>query len=123
MSDASIIEKAVGAWIIKRKIRPEVDVEYRFLDANTRLGLGEKEAIRLYKQLNAKHLIADDKEVRRVTKMLNMTPIGTCGTIIQAYKQKTITKNEADQTLDELLKAGFRIGPEIYRRILHELGS
>ncbi|RLI01982.1 hypothetical protein DRO38_04480, partial [Candidatus Bathyarchaeota archaeon] len=43
MSDASIIEKAVGVWIIKKQVKPEVDAEYRFLDANTRLGLGEKE--------------------------------------------------------------------------------
>ncbi len=121
ISDAFIIEKAVGKWIIKETIKPETDVEYRFLDTNTRLGLGEKEAIKLCKQLNAKYLIADDKEARRVSKMLNITPIGTCSIIIQAFKQKTITKNEADQTLNELLKAGFRIDPELYRRILQEL--
>ncbi|MBX5321266.1 MAG: DUF3368 domain-containing protein [Candidatus Bathyarchaeia archaeon] len=115
MSDAYIIERAVGTWIIKEQIRPEVDAEYRFLDTNPRIGLGEKQAIKLCKQLNAKHLIADDKEARKVSKMLNITPIGTCSIIIQAYKQKLITKKEALQTLDELLKVGFRINPEVYR--------
>ncbi|MCX8178191.1 MAG: hypothetical protein N3F10_07895 [Candidatus Bathyarchaeota archaeon] len=95
MCDAHIIEKAVGKWIIKEQIRPEIDAEYHFLGTNTRLGLGEKEAIKHCKQLNAKHLIADDKEARKVAKMLNITPIGTCSIIIQAYKQKTITKKEA----------------------------
>jgi len=123
MSDAFIIEGAVGKWIIKERIKPEIDAEYRFLDANTRLGSGEKEAIKICKQLNAKYLIADDKEARRVSKMLNITPIGTCSIIIQAHKQKTITKNEANQTLNALLKVGFRIDPELYRRILHELES
>ncbi|MBS7628866.1 DUF3368 domain-containing protein [Candidatus Bathyarchaeota archaeon] len=76
---------------------------------------------RLCKQLNAKYLIADDKEARRASKTLNITPIGTCSTIIRAYKQKSITKNEAHTTLNELLKVGFRIEPELYQRILHEL--
>lgn len=121
ISDAFIIEKAVGKWIIKEQIKPEIDTEYRFLDTNIRLGLGEREAIKLCKQLNAKYLIADDKEARRVSKMLNITPIGTCSIIIQAYKQKMITKNEAKETLNDLLKAGFRIDLELYRRILHEI--
>ncbi len=121
MSDAHIIEGAVGTWIIKERIRQEIDAEYRFLDANTRLGSGEKEAIKLCKQINAKHLIADDKEARRVPKMLSITPMGTCSIIIHAYKQKAITKNEAVQIMDDLLKVGFRIDPELYRRILHEL--
>ncbi|MBS7633938.1 DUF3368 domain-containing protein [Candidatus Bathyarchaeota archaeon] len=121
MSDAHIIERAVGTWIIKERIRQEIDAEYRFLDTNTRLGSGEKEAIKLCKQINAKYLIADDKEARRVSKMLSITPIGTCSIIIQAYKQKAITKNEAVQIMDDLLKVGFRINPELYCRILHEL--
>ncbi|MEM2896225.1 MAG: hypothetical protein QW265_00730 [Candidatus Bathyarchaeia archaeon] len=123
MSDAFIIERIVGTWIIKERIKPEIDAEYRFLDTNTRLGSGEKEAIKLCKQLNAKYLIVDDKEARRVSKMLNITPIGTCSIIIQAYKQKTMTKNEANTTLNQLLKVGFRIELELYHRILHELES
>lgn len=122
-SDAFIIEKAVGTWIVREQIRPEIDMEYRFLNINLRLGSGERQTIKLCKQLNAKYLIADDKEARKVAKMLNITPIGTCSIIIKAYKQKTITKNEANQTLNELLKVGFRIDPELYCRILHEIES
>ncbi|MEM3581067.1 MAG: hypothetical protein QXQ64_07380 [Candidatus Bathyarchaeia archaeon] len=123
ISDAYIIEKAVGTWIIRERIQPEIDAEYRFLDTNTRLGSGEKEAIKLCKQLNAKYLIADDKEARRVSKILNITPIGTCSIIIQTYKQTTITKNEARLILNELLKVGFRIDPELYHRLLNQLES
>ncbi|MBS7649088.1 MAG: DUF3368 domain-containing protein [Candidatus Bathyarchaeia archaeon] len=121
ISDAFIIERAVGTSIVKERIKPEVDAEYQFLDTNMRLGLGEKEAIKLCKQLNAKYLITDDKEARRVAKILNVTPIGTCSIIIQAHKQRAITKDEAIQILDELLKAGLRIDTELYRRILREL--
>lgn len=122
MSDASIIEKAVGTWIIKEQVEPEVDAEFRFLDTNARLGYGEKEALKLCKQLNAAYFIADDREARRVSRILNIKPIGTCGIAVQAFRQGSITKREALQTLDDLVKAGFRISSTVYRRILDELG-
>jgi len=121
MSDASIIEKAVGTWIIKERVEPEVDAEYSFLDNNTRLGNGEKEALKLCKQLDAAYFIADDREARRVSSILNIKPIGTCGTVVQAYRQGSITKKEALQMIDALVKVGFRISSTLYRKILDEL--
>lgn len=121
MSDASIIEKAVGTWIIKERVEPEVDAEYSFLDNNTRLGNGEKEALKLCKQLDAAYFIADDREARRVSSILNIKPIGTCGTVVQAFRQGSITKKEALRIIDDLVKVGFRISSTLYRKILDEL--
>ena len=123
MSDASIIEEAVGSWIIKDRVKPEVDREFRFLDTNLRLGSGEKEALKLCKQLNAEYFIVDDKEARRVSRMLNIKPLGTCGIIVQVCRQGSITNREALQIMDELVKIGFRISPTVYRRVMVELGS
>ena len=122
MSGAFLIEKAVGTWIIKERVEPEVDVEYSFLDTNTRLGLGEKEVLKLCKQRDAAYFIADDREARKVSRILNIKPIGTCGTIVQAFRQDSITKREALQIIDDLVKAGLRISSTVYRRILDELG-
>lgn len=123
LSDASIVEEAVGTWIIKECVNPEVDREFRFLDTNLRLGQGEREALKLCKQLNAENFIVDDKEARRVSKILNITPIGTCGIIVQAFKKGSITNREALQILDELVKIGFRISPTVYRRVMNEIGA
>jgi len=122
ISDASIIERFVGAWIMRERVRPEVDAEYRFLDTNTRLGLGEKEALKLCKQLNADYFIVDDREARRVSKTLNIRPIGTCGIIVQSCRHGSTTRVEAIQIVDDLVKAGLRLDPTVYRRILDELG-
>lgn len=122
MSDAFIIEKAVGIWIIKEQVEPKVDAEFRFLDTNTKLGSGEKEALKLCKQLNAVYFIADDREARRVSRILNIKPIGTCGILVQTFRQASITEGEALQILDDLVKVGFRISSAVYRRILDELG-
>ena len=122
ISDASIIERLVGAWIIRERVRPEVDAEYRFLDTNTRMGLGEKEALKLCKQLKADYFIVDNREARRISRILNIRPIGTCGIIVQSYRQGSTTRGEAVQIVDDLVKAGFRLDPTVYRRILDELG-
>jgi len=122
ISDAYIIEGFVGAWIITERVGPEVEEEYRFLDTNLKLGPGEKEALKLCKQLNADCFIADDREARRVSKILNVSPIGTCGIIAQSCKQGSITRVETIQIVDDLVKAGFRLDPIVYRRILDELG-
>lgn len=122
ISDASIIEGFVGAWIIRERVKPEVDAEYSFLDTNLRLGLGEREALKLCKQLSADYFIVDDREARRTSRILNIRPIGTCGLIVQSCRQGSTTSREALQIVDDLVKAGFRLDPTVYRRILDELG-
>ena len=123
MSDASIIEEAVGVWIIEELVKPEVDAEFRFLDENPRLGSGEKEALKLCKQLNAEYFIADDREARRVSKILSIRTVGTCGIVVQACRRSLITNVEALQLLDDLVKIGFRMSPTVYRRVMDELDS
>jgi predicted nucleic acid-binding protein len=121
MIDAFIIEKAVGDWIIMERVEPEVDAEYSFIDTNTRLGAGEKEALKLCKQLGALYFIADDREARRVSRILNIKPVGTLGILVKAYRQGSITKAEVLQVLEDLMKAGFRMSVSVYRRVLDEM--
>ncbi len=121
MIDAFIIEKAVGDWIIRERVEPEVDAEYRFIDTNTRLGTGEKEALKLCKQLGARYFIADDREARRVSRILNIKPVGTLGVLVEAYRQGLIAKAEALQILEALMKTGFRMSVSVYRRVLDEM--
>lgn len=121
MIDAFIIEKAVGDWIIVERVEPEVEAEYHFIDTNTRLGTGEKEALKLCKQLRALYFIADDREARRVSRILNIKPVGTLGILVKAYRQGLITKAEALQTLEALMKTGFRMSVTVYRRVLDEM--
>jgi predicted nucleic acid-binding protein len=121
ITDASIIEEAVGNWILKERISSETDSKYAFLDENNRIGLGEKQALKLCKQLNVDIFIVDDKEARRVSRILKIKPIGTCGMLVQAHRKGLISTNEAEQILDDLIKAKFRIDSTVYRSIIKEL--
>ena len=121
MSDASIIEAAVGRWIRVKRVEAGVESEYSFLDDNMRLGLGERGALKLCKQLNADYFMVDDREARRVSRILNIVPLGTCGVIVEACRQGFISGVEALEMLDTLVRAGFRISATVYRRVLDEL--
>lgn len=121
ITDASIIEEAVGKWILKEKVKPETDSKYAFLDENNRIGLGEKQALKLCKQLNADIFIVDDKEARRVSRILKIKPVGTCGILIQAHRKGLISTKATDQILDDLIKAKFRIDLAVYRSVIREL--
>ncbi|MGB9716994.1 MAG: hypothetical protein ACP5PQ_07090 [Thermoproteota archaeon] len=122
ISDAFIIEKAVGSWILREQVKPEIDAELGFLDANIKLGLGEKEALKLCRQLSAELFIVDDRETGRVSRILGITPIGTFSVIIQSFRQGSITRKDALKTLDDLVKVGFRIDSTLYRIMLEKLG-
>jgi len=121
MSDASIIEAAVERWINVVQVEAEVELEYGFLDDNMRLGLGEREALKLCKQLNAEYFVVDDREARRVSRILNIVPLGTCGVIVKACRQGSVSSKEALHMLDTLVRVGFRISATVYRRVLDEL--
>jgi len=121
MIDAFVIEKAVGDWITVERVKPEVDAEYRFIDTNTRLGAGEKAALKLCKQIGALYFVADDREARRASRILNVRPVGTLGILVEAHRRGLITKAEALQVLEDLMKAGFRMSVTVYRRILDEM--
>ena len=121
MTDAFIIERAVGDWITVERVKPDVDAEYGFIDANARLGAGEREALKLCKQLGATYLVADDHEARRVARILSVKPVGTLGVLVEAHRLGLILKSEALKTLDDLMKAEFRMSVSLYRRVLDEL--
>lgn len=119
--DASIIEEAVGNWVLRERVSSETDSKYAFLDEDNRMGLGEKQALKLCKQLDADIFIVDDKEARRVSRILKIKPIGTCGILVQAHKKGLISTNEVEQVLDDLIKAKFRVDSTVYRLIVKEL--
>jgi hypothetical protein len=121
ITDASIIEEAVGGWILKERIKPETNLKYAFLDENDKIGLGEKQALKLCKQLNASLFIVDDNEARRVSRIIRIKPIGTCGILVQAHRKGLISINEAQEIIDDLIKAEFRIDSIVYSSIIKEL--
>ncbi|MBD3172569.1 DUF3368 domain-containing protein [Candidatus Bathyarchaeota archaeon] len=115
--DAYIVEKVVDDWINVTSVDPETQNRYGFIDNNPGLDTGEKEALKLCKQIGAQLLLADDRLARKTSKILNIKSLGSLGVVIQAIRHGVITKKDAYQIVDDLLDAGLRLDIILYKRI------
>ncbi len=78
------------------------------------LDKGEAEAIVLTKE-KGDLLLIDDGDGRRAAESLDIKITGTVGILLLASKDG---KLDLKKTLDELIKAGFRLGDKEYEKIL-----
>jgi predicted nucleic acid-binding protein len=77
---------------------------------------GEAESIQLALEKNANILIIDDRKGRKIAKSRDIRIIGTGGILIAA-KRKNIL-DEVAPILDNLAGVGYRLAPDLCRRIL-----
>lgn len=67
-----------------------------------KLHSGEIECLYLCKQMGLPILLTDDLAVRDVAKSLQITPVGSLGIVIKAYKNNKITLAEAERHINDL---------------------
>lgn len=63
---------------------------------------GEKEGLFLCQQVNASIILTDDLAVRKVSKSLQLIPVGSLGIIVKAYRQKLISYEDAEHYIEAL---------------------
>jgi uncharacterized protein len=85
------------------------------------LGDGEREAIALAFELNARRVLLDDGPARRVATRLGLPVMGT-GVVLIVAKQRGILP-AVRPVLDELLDSGFRLRWDIRARVLADAGE
>ena len=104
----------------------EIFLKDRVIDVNLSLryvglGQGELEAIALYKQINAKFLLIDDKRAKNFAKLNNINTIGSLGVLILA-KELGILKSIKDD-IDKLQKSKIYISPALINKVLKRVGE
>lgn len=111
-------ELAASDWVVVRKLGN--DFLARALDGE--LDRGEAEAIALAVELKADLVLIDERRGRAVAARFGLKVVGVLGLLIEAKRKGLLDRIEP--LLSDLLhKAGFRLGPELYRRILEEAGE
>jgi len=65
-----------------------------------------------------KEILADDKLARVAARILRLKTIGCLGVIIKAYEAGVITRSEAANAIQELVKTGLWISPEVLGEVL-----
>jgi len=76
----------------------------RFIQQNglADLHTGECQCIYLCQQLPVSLILTDDLAVRDVSKRLALTPIGSLGIVVRAYRQSLITLADAEHAINQL---------------------
>jgi predicted nucleic acid-binding protein len=85
------------------------------------LGMGDAEAIALYKAKNADYLLIDERKGRRIAESYNIKIIGTLGLLLLA-KQKGLLES-VKPCLELLQQSTIRIAPELYQTTLQRAGE
>ncbi|MBI3027506.1 hypothetical protein HYY70_05325 [Candidatus Woesearchaeota archaeon] len=83
---------------------------------------GEAQAVALYWAEKADYLATDDDNVRRKSILLGINVIGTLSIVMKLYKQKTISKEKFEESLNELRKIGWFGDVVIDKTLMEGLG-
>ena len=90
---------------------------------------GERECLYLCKQINVSLILTDDLAVRDAANLLNISPVGSLGIGVKAYKSGQISLSEAERIINALYdisslfvtRAIVEIAiEELYKRFPHE---
>jgi len=74
---------------------------------------GEAQAISLAKSLGVPVLL-DQTHARNAAKALGLKPRGTIFVLLAALRKKHLTSDDYQDSLEDLVKAGFRMSDEVY---------
>jgi len=113
--DAVKISEAV--WIKTQKIRDNKLKRALMME----LDEGEAETIVLALELSADLILLDDYDARKVARSFGLKVTGTIGILIKAKQEDKIRSLKKE--INGLMKSGFWIDRELYKRILKESGE
>jgi len=106
--DAFIVESAVEeGWIHIKDVEVFGELEDFGIDP------GEAQAISLAKSLEVPILL-DQTHARNAAKALGLKPRGTIFVLLAALRKKLLTSENYQDSLEDLVKSGFRMSDEVY---------
>lgn len=88
---------------------------------NVSLGLGESEAILLYKEKNADFLLCDDKKAKKFAQTFGINTIGSLGILLKAKEKKLI--HTISPLLELLKESNIFIDDKTFALVLKMAGE
>ncbi len=104
-------------WVLVRELAGSLQPA----TVSASIGPGEREVISLGLELAATLLILDEQPARRLAKSLGLRVIGTVGLLMAGKERGLLTKIRPE--LDRLLAVRFFLDPDLYDRIIEEMGK
>ena len=110
-----ILSEIENEWIKveEAELSPEIG------NMGEKLGLhrGEMYALSLAMHLNIREFLADDKMARVAARMAGLMSIGCLGVVMRAYETEIITRDDAIESIQRLVKAGLWVSPEVLAEV------
>jgi predicted nucleic acid-binding protein len=97
----------------KEKVR-EISEIYKVSASNA-------EVIQLAKETNTELVLADEQEVRDGAESAGFKAMGCLGILVNAVKGRFISSQQAVESIDNLVKSGYRISDDILRAVKESL--
>jgi predicted nucleic acid-binding protein len=107
-------EAMENGWIKIKQVQDSLAVQV----LTKSVDVGEAEAIILAKEMQADIVLLDDPQARSVAEFMGLNIIGVVGMLMLAVaKGLPVVLKES---IDQLIKEGFRISPKLYKQILED---
>lgn len=112
-ADALSVEKAIQEnWIKVYKTG--------LISTPIELESGETAVLSLARKLKIREVLIDEISARTVAKVLGLQPRGTLFVLLSALKRKAIGHEEFLDSIDLLMKHGFRLRQDVYLQAIRE---
>lgn len=112
-ADALSVEKAIQEnWIKVYKTD--------LISTPIELESGETAVLSLARKLKIREVLIDEISARTVAKVLGLQPRGTLFVLLSALKRKAISHEEFLDSIDLLMKHGFRLRQDVYLQAIRE---
>ena len=122
--DALLIEKLVKEGLIRIiELDEKAKIMAKKLARETRIHIGEATVILLAKDENIEEILVDDKRARRIAKLHGLKPRAMLSIILEFVTRHMISIEDAEKYIKKLIDEGFRVGIEVYNRVLEALKS
>jgi predicted nucleic acid-binding protein len=112
----AVAESIETGWLVVKEVADDALVQVLQRD----LDQGEAEAIALALQVKASWLLLDEREARRMAKLLKLKVTGLLGILLRAkYDGEFASLREVMERLQN--QAGFHIAPKLFAEILQRV--
>jgi predicted nucleic acid-binding protein len=118
--DAKLIRKATEEWIEVKELEEDQKKECDLILKMAPIGHAEAEAIVLAKAMNLPILV-DDLIAQRVAKSYGIETYWTTSVVLGAWKENIISKDRTRKIIEDLIKSGLRIKPEVVLELMKKL--
>jgi len=87
------------------------------------LDMGERAAISLCLEKKINIFLSDDKKARKLARGLSIETLGIAGIIKYNLEEKNISKEEAKDLINQLIKDGYYMSSILYSELLILVGK